>query len=175
MPAHQVPTEKAGPRNAGVAALIAGKDERLGILSEAPLVLETPDSLLARQTITPKPILFVRNIQQLPKGLTLEPLPLAERDFELAGLIDKPVTIRGAELLEMEQVEHEMVLQCSGNSRSKFSEAYPINGTAWGRGGIANVRFFGRPTFGGAQEAPDQNRSRSQVHGGGGQRSSSGS
>jgi DMSO/TMAO reductase YedYZ molybdopterin-dependent catalytic subunit len=145
MSTQQVATEKTGLRNAAVAALLTGKDERLGILSEAPLVLETPHSLLAGQTITPKPILFVRNIQQLPEGLTLEPLPLADWDFDLAGLIDEPVTIRGEELLEMEQVEHEMVLQCSGNSRSKFSEAYPIKGTAWGQGGVANVRFSGVP------------------------------
>ena len=39
----------------------------------------------------------------------------------------------------------EMVVQCSGNSRSKFSEAYPIDGTAWGQGGVANVRFSGVP------------------------------
>jgi sulfite oxidase len=145
MSAQKMAREKTGPRNVGLEALIGGKDERLSILSEAPLVLETPHSLLAGQTITPKSILFVRNIGQLPEGLTLEPFPLVEWNFELSGLIDKPVTIHGAELLEMEQVEHEMVLQCSGNSRSKFSEAYPIEGTAWGQGGVANVRFCGVP------------------------------
>jgi len=121
------------------------KDERLRILSEAPIVLETPLSLLAEHTVTPKPILFVRNVQQMPEGRTLEPLQLADWDIVLAGLIGEPVTIRGSELLEMEQVEHEMVLQCSGNGRSKFSEAYPIKGTAWEQGGVANVRFAGVP------------------------------
>jgi sulfite oxidase len=61
------------------------------------------------------------------------------------GLIGEPVTIRGEDLLGMAQVEHEMVLQCSGKSRSKFSEAYPIQGIAWGQGGGANVRFSGVP------------------------------
>jgi hypothetical protein len=32
-----------------------------------------------------------------------------------------------------------------GFSRSKFSEAYPIPGTAWGQGGVANVQFAGVP------------------------------
>lgn len=126
----------------GVAALIEGKDESMHILSKTPLVLETPHSLLAAHTITPLPILYVRNIQDLPEGLTLKPIPLQGWDFEIAGLVDEPVTIQGEELLQMEQVEYEMVLQCSGNSRSKFAE---IPGTAWGEGGVANVRFSGVP------------------------------
>jgi hypothetical protein len=75
--------------------LIEGKDERLGVLSEEPLVLETPHSVRAGQTITPVSILCVRNIQDLPKGLTLAPRPLAGWDVALAGLIDAPVTIHG--------------------------------------------------------------------------------
>ena len=54
-----------------------------------------------------------------PEGLTLKPLPLADWDIELAGLIGEPVTIRGEELLGIEQVEHETMLQCSGNSRAR--------------------------------------------------------
>ena len=65
--------EAAGYR---AARLIEGKDERLAILSEQPAVLETPHGLLTGHTITPISILFVRNIQDLPEGLTLQPLPL---------------------------------------------------------------------------------------------------
>jgi DMSO/TMAO reductase YedYZ molybdopterin-dependent catalytic subunit len=101
--------------------------------------------LLAGQTITHKPVLFVRNIQDHPDAITLKPLPLESWDFELTGLIDEPVTIQGKELLDMGQVDYEMVLQCSGNSRSKFSETSPIPGTAWGQGGVANVHFSGVP------------------------------
>ena len=137
------PVNPTGSQGNGVAALIKGKDERMGILSKTPLVLETPHSLLAGQTITPKPVLYVRNVQDLSEGLTLEPIPLEGWDFELGGLIDEPVTILGEELLGMEQVEYELVLQCSGNSRSNFSGASPIPGTAWGQGGVGNVRFSG--------------------------------
>jgi sulfite oxidase len=138
-----VPKTPPGLRRAGVATLVAGKDERLSILSESPLVLETPHSLLAGHTVTPTSVLFVRAIQDLPEAITLEPLPLTGWEIELGGLIDQPVTIRGEELLDMEQVGFEMVLQCSGNSRSKFSETSPIPGTPWGQGGVANVRFDG--------------------------------
>jgi hypothetical protein len=40
-----------------------GKDRRLEVLSAAPLVLQTPVSLLAGQRITDKQYLFVRNVQ----------------------------------------------------------------------------------------------------------------
>lgn len=139
------PRFATGLQGTGAAGLIEGKDERLGVLSEEPIVLETPHSLLAGHAITPASILFVRNIQDLPEGSTLESLPLAGWNFELNGLIDEPVTVHGEELLEMEQVEYEMVLQCAGNSRSNFSETSPIPGTAWGQGGIGNVRFSGVP------------------------------
>ena len=42
----------------------------------------------------------------------------------------------------MEQVEYEMVLECSGNGRSQYRGT---PGTPWGHGGVANVRFGGVP------------------------------
>ena len=42
----------------------------------------------------------------------------------------------------MEQVEIEMVLECSGNGRRQYGG---IPGTPWGYGGVANVRFAGVP------------------------------
>src|SRR6266403_533579 len=96
----------AGPRGggAGAARLLEGKDERLKILSETPLVLSTPVSLLAEQRITDKKYLFVRNIQDLAEGMTLDPLPLKGWEIELVGLINPArVIIRAEDLLEMEQ------------------------------------------------------------------------
>src|SRR3546814_5620768 len=58
--------------------------------------------------------------------------------IELSGLIIPfRVIIRSEDLLKMEQVEHEMVLQCSGNGRAQYPG---IPGTPWGQGGVANVR-----------------------------------
>jgi DMSO/TMAO reductase YedYZ molybdopterin-dependent catalytic subunit len=138
-------SNQATQETTAAGSLIDGKDQRLVILSGQPVVLETPHSLLAGHAITPASILFVRDIQDLPGGMTLDPMPLAGWDFELTGLIDEPVTIDAGELLGMDQVEWEMVLQCAGNSRSKFSETSPIPGTVWGQGGVANVRFAGVP------------------------------
>jgi sulfite oxidase len=131
------------PRSAEVAQWIEGKDRRLEVMSAVPLVLSTPVGLLAEQRITHKKYLFVRNIQDLAKGMTLEPLPLEGWQTELVGLI-KPfrVVIRAEELLNMDQVEHEMILQCSGNGRSQYRD---IPGTPWDQGGVGNVRFAGVP------------------------------
>jgi sulfite oxidase len=130
-------------RSAEVAPWIEGKDRRLEVMSAVPLVLSTPVGLLAEQRITDKKYLFVRNIQDLAKGMTLEPLPLEGWETELVGLI-KPfrVVIRAEELLKMDQVEYEMILQCSGNGRSQYRN---IPGTPWDQGGVGNVRFAGVP------------------------------
>ena len=122
---------------------IEGIDRRLEVMSPRPLVLSTPLSLLAENRITDKKYLFVRNIQDLDMGMTMEPVPLDGWEIELTGLI-RPfrVVIRAEDLPEMEQVEHEMILQCSGNGRNEYGG---IKGTPWNQGGVANVRFAGVP------------------------------
>jgi DMSO/TMAO reductase YedYZ molybdopterin-dependent catalytic subunit len=133
-------TKSHGPQ---IASLIKGKDKRMEVMSTAPLVLSTPVALLAGQRITDKKYLFVRNIQDLPEGLTMKPLPVKGWETELVGLI-KPsrVIIHIEELLQMEQVEYEMILQCSGNGRTQYKG---IPGTPWDQGGVGNVRFSGVP------------------------------
>jgi sulfite oxidase len=143
MSTRAVASKSVEPGKPEVAALLEGKDTRLEVLSSAPLVLSTPVGLLAEQRITDKKYLFVRNIQDLAEGLTLAPLPLEGWVTELVGLI-KPVrvVIRGEDLLKMEQVEYEMILQCSGNGRTQYKG---IPGTPWNQGGVGNVRFAGVP------------------------------
>jgi sulfite oxidase len=124
-------------------AWIEGIDPRLEVMSAVPLVLSTPVHLLAENRITPKEYVFVRNIQDLPGAMTMAPLPLDGWTIELTGLI-RPfrVVIRAEDLLKMEQVEYEMILQCSGNGRNEYTG---IKGTPWNQGGVANVRFAGVP------------------------------
>ncbi len=122
---------------------LAGKDRRLEVLSAAPLVLQTPVRLLAGQRITDKQYLFVRNVQDRAEALTLEPQPVEGWEIELVGLINPGrVVIRAEDLLGMDQVEYEMVLQCSGNGRTQYPG---VPGTPWGQGGVGNVRFAGIP------------------------------
>lgn len=123
--------------------MIEGKDPRLELLSEVPLVMGTPISLLAGQRITDKHRLFVRNLQDLPGAQMLGPRPIEGWQIELTGLIHPSrIVIDAEDLLEMDQVEHEMVLQCSGNGRAMY---HGIPGLQWTQGGVANVRFSGVP------------------------------
>ena len=127
------------------ASLVQGKDARLIVQTKGPVVLETPLSLLDGQAITPLDRLFVRNNQELKDSNTLKPIPLAGWKIELTGLLDKKVTLDAAEVAKLPLVEHEMVLQCSGNARSLFAKAAPVQGTPWGKGGFGNVKFAGVP------------------------------
>jgi DMSO/TMAO reductase YedYZ molybdopterin-dependent catalytic subunit len=127
------------------SGLIAGKDDRLLILTKYPTVLETPLSLLDGQRITPLNVLFVRNNQQLDGSATLKPLPRKGWKIELTGLIGKKLTLNAEDLAKLPMVEREMVLQCSGNFRSLFSKAAKVPGTPWGKGGFGNVKFAGVP------------------------------
>ena len=121
---------------------VEGKDRRLELLAEAPFVMSTPINLMAGR-ITDKHRLFVRNIQDHAEAHTLDPMPVEGWEIELVGLIDPlRVVIHAEELLEMEQVEYEMVLQCSGNGRTMYPS---IPGTPWNQGGVGNVVFSGVP------------------------------
>jgi sulfite oxidase len=124
-------------------SLLPGKDPRLVVHAAAPAVLETPLDLLAKDRITPIDALFVRNVQHSAALLTIKPPSLTGWKIELAGLVDRPQIINASLLEDLEQVAVEMVLQCSGNGRSLFSAAAKTKGTAWGRGGMGNVRFSG--------------------------------
>ena len=125
------------------AQLIAGKDQRLIVLKAGPAVIETPLELLMKPGPTSVETLFVRNNQQPENVATIQPLPLAGWKIGLSGLLNREIEIDAAELPEMDQVEHEMVLQCSGNGRSLFSRSAETKGTQWGRGGFGCVRFGG--------------------------------
>ena len=122
---------------------IPGVDPRLEVMNAVPLVLSTPVELLNKSRITDKSVLFIRNIQDLDIGMTMEPVPLDGWEIELSGLIfPYRVVIKATDLLEMEQVEYEMILQCSGNGRNEYGG---IKGTPWNQGGVGNVKFAGVP------------------------------
>lgn len=122
---------------------IEGIDPRLEVLSASPLVLQTPLELLAAQQVTDARTLFVRNCQDLPDAMIMAPMPLDGWTIDLGGLTrPERLVVHAADLLDMEQVEHEMVLQCAGNGRTLYRD---VPGTRWGMGGVGNVRFGGVP------------------------------
>ena len=123
-------------------AMPSGKDLGLRIIASDPLVLETPDSLLAASRVTPSSALFVRNHHGAKHLEGMQSRAMAGV-LEISGLVDKPIHYPLAELAKLPKTEVEMVLQCSGNFRFQFSKLSPIKGTPWNKGGIGNVRFAG--------------------------------
>ncbi len=123
--------------------LVPGKDDRLIVRKENPIVMGTPDKLLRASRLTPKELLFVRNNYLLNGYMNLDPKPLDDWSIEFSGLIEQPKTLMATELDDLPHVEREMVIQCSGNGRSLFSKHATTTGTQWGRGALGNVRFAG--------------------------------
>ena len=120
-----------------------GKNESLIVHNSRPTVLETPLPLLREHGLTPKEILFVRNNQELPGALTLDPIPADGWNVELSGLVSDPQSVAVEDLSGYEQIERELVLQCSGNGRSFYSGSVRTRGTQWAKGGVGNVRWKG--------------------------------
>ncbi len=122
--------------------LVKGKNPKLLVLSQRPIVLETPYDLLASQPErTSKENLYIRNNVDLPGYNTVEGTGLEGWQIEVGGLVDKPFTLEAKELLSLPQREVTMVLQCSGNGRTLYNPR--PSGNPWTRGGVGNVTFRG--------------------------------
>lgn len=137
---HAARAADAMPR---ASEFIPGKDDGLIVYNAKVGEIETPLAALRQHRLTPKELLFVRNNQVLPGSLTLKPHSLADWVVEIAGLVDSPRKLRGEDLAKFEQVDVELVLQCSGNGRSKFAKALKADGVQWQNGAMGNVRFRG--------------------------------
>jgi DMSO/TMAO reductase YedYZ molybdopterin-dependent catalytic subunit len=125
--------------------LVPGKNPELIVHNSKTFEIETPLTLLREHNLTPIDILFVRNNQQPAWAVTLQPPAAQTWKLEITGLTEYPRVIELESLLKMPMVEHEMVLQCSGNGRKNFSRAAPAKGAQWDQGAVANVRFKGVP------------------------------
>ena len=114
-----------------------GKDSRLVVLGERPLVAETPEALLDDDT-TPTDKFYIRNNGQIPETtsnpgawkITIDGEVHTKLELTLGDLKKrfKPATQR-------------MVLECGGNGRSFFSP--PARGNQWTNGGIGCARWTG--------------------------------
>jgi sulfite oxidase len=123
---------------------IVGKDRRLIVHKAQPFEIETPLDLLREHGLTPIESLFVRNNQAPDWAATLDPYPARKPwQVEFAGQIEFPRVVTLADLQALPQVEHEIVLQCSGNGRALFSQAAAVKGSPWRHGAMGNVKFRG--------------------------------
>src|SRR5712691_8850400 len=107
--------------------------KRLIVRSAKPLNAEPALEDLVADWITPVEKFYVRNHGPIPK---VDPDSVR---LSVEGLIDKPLQLSMAELVErFPAVKAIATLTCAGNRRSEF-QGPKITGVAWGPGAIGNA------------------------------------
>jgi DMSO/TMAO reductase YedYZ molybdopterin-dependent catalytic subunit len=114
-----------------------GKDEKLVVLGEQPLVAETPENLLD-DAITPTDRFFIRNNGIIPEE-NKEP---DKWKIVVDGEVNKTIEVTLGELkTKFRPVTRRMVLECGGNGRSFFTPQ--ARGNQWTNGGAGCAEWTG--------------------------------
>ena len=114
-----------------------GKDDKLVLLGDRPLVAETPEHLLDDDT-TPTPKFFVRNNGQIPEAAK-EP---DKWKITVDGEVNNKLELTLGELkAKFKPVTQRMVLECGGNGRSFFTPT--ARGNQWTNGGAGCAEWTG--------------------------------
>src|SRR5580704_5957802 len=118
---------------------------------DAPVVLPGEDGLIVRSArfldlemppeffdswITPVPHFFVRNHMHEPSTLDAETWEL-----KVSGEVEKPLTLKFADLVRMEPHSVTNTLECAGNGRAFQRPQVP--GVQWQKGAVGTTRFSG--------------------------------
>ncbi|MBS0205441.1 MAG: molybdopterin-dependent oxidoreductase [Planctomycetes bacterium] len=104
----------------------------------SPFNAEPPLDRLIEKWITPVNSFFVRSHGDVPE--------LDVKDFTLTvdGLVDKPLTLKLADLVErFPSVGTTATLTCAGNRRSEFAAVKKVGGVQWDAGAIGNAEWQG--------------------------------
>jgi sulfite oxidase len=137
MPAGLIPAALAQQGKRARRLQFPGKDPNLILLSERPLVAETPEALLDDET-TPTSRFFIRNNGEPPEATK-------EGDawkITIDGEVNKPLTLTLGELkAKARPVLRRILLECGGNGRSFFIPQTP--GEPWGNGGVGCAEWRG--------------------------------
>jgi len=106
------------------------------VLSEDPLVLETPSEHLG-EYVTPAKLFYVRNHFPIPK------IDKNKWQLRIEGEVENPFEVNFDELSKLETRKILATLECAGNGRS-FLEP-KVKGVQWNIGGISNADWTGVP------------------------------
>jgi DMSO/TMAO reductase YedYZ molybdopterin-dependent catalytic subunit len=108
------------------------------VLSEEPLVLETPLEQLG-DFITPTKSFYVRTHFPIPK------IDKNKWRLRVEGEVEKPFEIDFDELGKLESRTIPALLECAGNSRSFLERK--VKGVQWRLGGVGNAAWTGVPLW----------------------------
>ncbi len=128
------------PRGSALRGLAAEHEVSADLIARqaSPYNAELPLPKLIENWITPVKSFFVRSHGNVPdldaKNLTLT----------VDGLVDKPLTLKVAELIErFPAATATATLTCAGNRRSEFSAIKKVGGVQWDAGAIGNAEWQG--------------------------------
>ena len=117
--------------------------ERLTSLGKSPELIqrgtttfETPMALVADDFLTPNDLFFIRS-----NGPVSVDIPVDEWRLAVTGLVEQELELTFADLQGMEARTITAFLECSGNSRSRFTPQ--TEGTQWTNGAIGNAEWTG--------------------------------
>ena len=114
-----------------------GKNDKLVVLGERPLVAETPEHLLDDDT-TPIDKFFIRNNGMVPDA----PKDPDAWKIVVDGEVNQKLELTLGELkAKFKPVTRRLVLECGGNGRSFFSPQ--ARGNQWGNGGVGCAEWTG--------------------------------
>ncbi|KAL9115242.1 MAG: hypothetical protein Q9227_001036 [Pyrenula ochraceoflavens] len=107
-----------------------------------PFNVEAPLSALYNEGFLTSPELFyVRNHGAVPK---VEDKDIPKWDFSIEGLVEEPMTISLAQLIqEYEQITCPITLVCAGNRRKEQNQVRKSKGFSWGAAGVSTALFTG--------------------------------
>ena len=128
------------PRGSASRVRAADPDVSANLITRqaSPYNAEPPLPKLIENWITPVNSFFVRSHGDVP-------VPDAnELTLTIDGLVDKPLTLKLAELLDrFPAATATATLTCAGNRRSEFSAVKKVGGVQWDAGAIGNAEWQG--------------------------------
>lgn len=132
--------------------IIHGKNAKMIIHNAKLGVMETPLDLLREHRSTPVDLIYSRNHFPIDGAgswiATTEPADhetIQNWTIRVSGLVQRPKTIRVADLEQMDHVKRISVMQCAGNGRSYYWAKAKTPGSGWKHGGMANLTWEGVP------------------------------
>ena len=132
-PSESPPAVSKGPQHLN----FPGKNDKLVVLGDRPLVAETPEHLLDDDT-TPNDKFFVRNNGMIPD----ETKSAETWRILVDGEVDQTLDLSLAELRNrFRPVTRRLVLECGGNGRSFFTPE--ARGNQWTNGGVGCAEWTG--------------------------------
>lgn len=114
----------------------------MDVINQRPYDWATPLNELDNQLYTPTEIFFIRSHMGPPPSIDVKTWRLT-----VDGLVNTPLHLSLDDLKRFPKYEVPAVLQCAGNGRSLYGDAYPTAshpaGAQWRTGGVGNARWAG--------------------------------